>query len=240
MQCVILAGGLATRMRPITEKIPKLLIPIEGKPFAYHQLHWLKKKGVTEVLLSIGYLGEQVREYVGDGKKFGIKVEYVDEGTNLMGTAGALRLALDEDKLHDNFLVTYGDSFLPVDYQDIFSQFLFCGKPALMTVFKNEGKWDSSNVWFENNTVVLYDKHGKQPENAKKLQYIDYGLSALTKEVIEEQVPAKTKADLAALFYDLSMKGELAGYLVKERFYEIGSSSGLADFTQYIAHNAQQ
>lgn len=240
MQCVILAGGLATRMRPITEKIPKLLIPVEGKPFAYHQLQWLKKKGVTEVLLSIGYLGEQVRDYVGDGKKFGLKVAYVDEGTDLKGTAGALRLALDEDKLHDNFLVTYGDSFLPVDYQDIFSQFLFCGKPALMTVFKNAGKWDTSNVWFENNKVVLYDKHGKQPENAQKLEYIDYGLSALTKEVIEERIPTKTKADLAALFYELSTEGQLAGYLVKERFYEIGSPQGLTDFTNYINHNAQQ
>ncbi len=240
MQCVILAGGLATRMRPITEKIPKLLIPVQGKPFAYHQLHWLKKKGVTEVLLSIGYLGEQIQSYVGDGNNFGLKVDYVDEGKNLRGTAGALRLALDEGKLHENFLVTYGDSFLPVDYQDIFSQFLFCGKPALMTVFENAGKWDASNVWYEKNTVKLYDKHGKQPENAAKLQYIDYGLSALSSETIEARVPSNTKADLAELFYDLSTEGELAGYVVKERFYEIGSVNGLADFNEYISYNAQQ
>lgn len=238
MQCVILAGGLATRMRPLTETLPKLLIPVQGQPFAFHQLHWLKKRGVTEVLLSIGYLGDQIREYVKEGRNFGLKVEYVDEGTELRGTAGALRLALDEGKLHENFMVTYGDSFLPIDYQDVFSRFLMSQKSALMTVFQNFGQWDTSNVWFEKNTVRLYDKFKKHPEFSAKLQYIDYGLSAFKAETIEERVPPHTKSDLASLFYDLSREGELEGYLVKERFYEIGSPEGLSDFSQYISHNA--
>jgi NDP-sugar pyrophosphorylase family protein len=240
MQCVILAGGMATRMRPLTDNIPKLLIPVHGRPFAYHQLNWLKKKGVTEVLLSIGYLGDQIREYVGEGERFGLKVEYVDEGTELRGTGGALRLAFDEDKLQENFMVTYGDSFLTVDYQDVFSKFLFSGKSALMTVFQNNGKWDTSNVWFENHAVTLYDKYKKHPEHAGKLQYIDYGLSAMKREVVEERISSNTKSDLADLFYQLSREGELEGCLVKERFYEIGSPEGLSDFTKYVSNIASR
>ncbi len=236
MQCVILAGGLATRMRPITETIPKLLIPVEGQPFAYHQLQWLKKRGVTEVLLSIGYLGDMIREYIKEGQNFGLKVDYVDEGKNLRGTAGALRLALDEGKLRENFLVTYGDSFLPIDYQDVYSRFLMSQKSALMTVFQNFGQWDASNVWFERNQVQLYDKFKKHPEFSANLQYIDYGLSAFKSETIEERVPPNVTADLATLFYNLSREGELEGYLVKDRFYEIGSPEGLRDFTQYICN----
>src|SRR4051812_12442912 len=200
MQCVILAGGLATRMRPLTEAIPKALIPVAGAPFIDHQLAWLARHGVTQVVLSIGYRGDMLRAHVGDGARFGLRVRYVDEGTDLRGTAGALRLALDQGALEEAFLVTYGDSFLPIDFDEVWRTFRASGRPALMTVFANHGRWDTSNVIFDGTSVVLYDKqHRTRP--AADFTYIDYGLSALAREVVVGEIAAGTKADLADLFF---------------------------------------
>ena len=226
MQCVILAGGLATRMRPLTDTIPKALLDVEGRPFADYQLEWLASHGVTDVVLSIGYRGEMLRAHVGDGARFGVCVQYVDEGVNLRGTAGALKLADEHGVLEDSFLVTYGDSFLPIDFADVFRDFRACGKPGLMTVFKNESRWDKSNVIFDGRMVTLYDKHHRV-RPASDFEYIDYGLSALARRVVTDEVPTGTKADLAELFFALSRRGDLAGYEARERFYEIGSPEGL-------------
>jgi NDP-sugar pyrophosphorylase family protein len=236
MQCLILAGGLATRMRPLTERIPKALIPVEGRPFIDHQLGWLAGHGVTEVVLSIGYRGDELRAHVGEGTAHGLRVRYVDEGTNLRGTAGAVRLALDEGALEERFLVTYGDSFLPVDFGDVFRAFLDGGMPALMTVFRNQGRWDQSNVIFDGGKVILYDKLRRTRPEAD-FTYIDYGLSALERRIIAEEVPAGAKADLADLFGALSRRGDLAGLEMQERFYEIGSPAGLEDFAGWLRAN---
>lgn len=235
MQIVVLAGGLATRMRPITEAIPKALIPIGAHPFLYYQLEWFKRFGVTEVVMCIGYKGEQIREYAGDGSRFGLKIQYVDEGENLRGTAGAIRLALEQGVLAETFFVIYGDSFLPIDFRKVWDAFHKAKRPALMTVFENAGQWDASNVWFENAQIRLYDKFHRHPEASEQLRYIDYGLSVLQKDVVAKRVPSGQKCDLAELFYALSREGELAGFEVKTRFYEIGSPSGLEDFRRYIA-----
>lgn len=240
MQCLILAGGLATRMRPLTDTIPKALIPVGGAPFVDHQLRWLAGHGVTDVVLSIGYRGEMLRAHVGDGARFGLRVRVVDEGTRLRGTAGALRLALEEGVLDEELLVTYGDSFLPVDFAAVFGAFRAAGQPALMTVFRNEARWDSSNVIFDGRMVTLYDKHHRT-RPAADFAYIDYGLSALRRDLIAAEVPALErassdgKADLAELFHALSRRGALAGLEVTERFYEIGSPAGLEDFTRWLA-----
>ncbi len=241
MQCVILAGGLATRMRPLTETIPKALIPVAGVPFIDHQLAWLARHGVTSVVLSIGYRGDMLADHVGDGRRFGLAVRVVDEGTALRGTAGALRLALDRGALDPAFLVTYGDSFLPIDFADVWRRFQASGAPALMTVFHNAGRWDSSNVIYSDGRVALYDKrHETRP--AADFDYIDYGLSAMKRDVIAELVPAPrddqagkaARADLAELFHELSRRGELAGHEVTQRFFEIGSPAGLQDFEQWM------
>jgi MurNAc alpha-1-phosphate uridylyltransferase len=234
MQCVILAGGLATRMRPLTEAIPKALIPVAGAPFIDHQLAWLARHGVTQVVLSIGYRGDMLRAHVGDGARFGLAVRYVDEGTNLRGTAGALRLALEQGALEEGFLVTYGDSFLPVDFAAVWQAFRASGQPALMTVFRNDDRWDTSNVIFDGRLVTLYDKR-RRTRPAADFTFIDYGLSALERRVVEEEVPADGKADLAELFFALSRLGMLAGLEVTERFYEIGSPAGLEDFSRWIS-----
>lgn len=235
-QCLILAGGLATRMRPLTEKIPKALIAVEGRPFVDHQLDWLAAHGVSDVILSIGYRGDLLRAHVGDGARFGLRVRYVDEGTDLRGTAGAIRLALDEGVLADRFLVTYGDSFLPIDYAAVFDAFLGSGRPALMTVFRNDGRWDLSNVIFDGSMVTLYDKQ-RRTRPASDFAFIDYGLSALSRAVVASEVPAGQKADLADLFHALSLRGELAGFEAGERFYEIGSPAGLEDFGEWVRRN---
>jgi NDP-sugar pyrophosphorylase family protein len=238
MQCVILAGGLGTRMRPRTETLPKSLLEVRGKPFVDHQLAWLAAHGVREVLLSVGHLGEQLEAHVGDGSRYGVAVAYVNEGATLRGTAGALALAAERGALAEEFLLTYGDSYLPIDFGAVANAFRRSGKPALMTVFHNEGRWDTSNVVFDaaTGTIALYDK-SRTRRPASDYRYIDYGLSALRREVIEREVPRGTKYDLADVFRPLSERGELAGYLVRERFYEIGSPSGLADLEALLGRS---
>lgn len=238
MQCVILAGGLGTRMYPVTQQIPKNLIPIGDRPFADYQLRWLAKHGVTEVVYSIGYLGEMIEEFVGDGSRYGLRAEYVSEGEELRGTGGALRLAYDRGVLRDKFLMIYGDSFLPIDVAAVWRGFLESGKPALMTIFRNDGKWDTSNVAIRagangaEKQSILYDKTKATPA---EYTHIDYGLSAFARELIASEIPAETKVDLAVVFKRVSERGDLAGYEVSERFYEIGSPEGLADLQSWVS-----
>lgn len=226
MQCVILAGGLGTRMRPLTNDCPKTLLPVRGRPFAYHQLHWLAAQGVTEVVYSIGHQGHQIRRYWETEPSPVPWIRYVDEGETLLGTGGALRLALDQGVLQESFLVVYGDSFLPVVFTPIWNAFHQSGSPALMTVLRNNGRWDRSNAIYQSGRVVLYDKQG-----GSAMKYIDYGLSAMRRELLSG---APRKFDLAELFHDLSLRGELAGFQVTERFYEIGSPEGLRDLEAYL------
>jgi NDP-sugar pyrophosphorylase family protein len=237
LQCLILAGGLATRMRPLTETIPKALIPVAGRPFIDHQLGWLAAHGVTEVVLSVGYLGGALGAHVGDGSRYGLAVRVVDEGPNLRGTAGAVRLALDEGVLDERFLLTYGDSFLPIDFAAVFEAFVASGAPGLMTVYRNQGRYDTSNVIFDGRMVTLYDKQ-RRTRPAADFAFIDYGLSALTRKAVEEGIPAGQKADLAELLHALSVQGKLAGYESPDRFYEIGSPAGLADLEQWLRTRA--
>jgi NDP-sugar pyrophosphorylase family protein len=227
MQCVILAGGLGTRMRPLTDACPKTLLPVRGRPFAYHQLHWLAAQGVTDVVYSIGHQGQMIRQYWEQEPSPVPSLRYVDEGAQLRGTGGALRLASEQGVLQDSFLVIYGDSFLPVEFGPIWTAFQASGLPALMTVLRNENRWDRSNVIYEAGRVLLYDKAG-----APGMQYIDYGLSCLRRDLFEDVT--EEVFDLAALFGALSRQGRLAGFEVDHRFYEIGSPDGLSDLEQYL------
>jgi len=212
-------------MRPLTETCPKTLLPVAGRPFAYHQLHWLGAQGITDVVYSIGHQGEMIRRYWEQEPSPITKIRYVDEGERLRGTAGALRLAREQGVLDERFFVIYGDSFLPVEFAPIWNAFESSGQPALMTVLRNEGRWDRSNVVYENGKVVRYNKTG-----AAAMRYIDYGLSCFRRDVFDES----THSDLAALFHELSVQGKLAGFEVHERFYEIGSPTGLRDLEQYL------
>lgn len=224
MQCVILAGGLGTRMWPETRTIPKTLLPIAGTPFATWQLEWLAGSGIDSVVYCVGHLGQLIRDHVRDGSPWGLSVRYVDEGDDLRGTAGALRLAYDEGALDEDFLVLYGDSWLQIDAASVLQTARECREPALMTVFRNDERWDRSNVVLEDRRVTCYAKGLAAPP--AKMRWIDYGLLAFRREVIRERVPANEPQDLAPLCAALAEEGLLAGLEADRRFYEIGSLAG--------------
>ena len=232
--CVILAGGLGTRMQAVSGPVPKALIPVAGQPFAHHQLTWLAGQGVPSVVLCIGYKGEAIREYVGDGARWGLSVAYVDEGPDLRGTGGALRLALDQGALPETFLVLYGDSYLPLVLAPVVEAFERSSCPALMTVFRNEGRWERSNARYEDGRVLLYDKACPDPAGAG-LDFVDYGLSVLRRDAVAELVPPGAVTDLAEVLHRLSVEGRLAGHEVRERFFEVGSPGGLRDLEDHLA-----
>jgi NDP-sugar pyrophosphorylase family protein len=224
---VILAGGLATRLRPITESIPKALISIAGKPFIYHQLNYLYSQGVRKVILCIGYLGEMIQSLIGDGSNLGMEVIYSFDGEKLMGTGGAIKKALPD--LGNFFFVLYGDSFLPVQMLPIENAFLNTKKLGLMTVLKNSNRWDSSNVFFQNETLVEYNKTNP----SLSMSYIDYGLGVLNASVFEDY-SLDQPFDLAEVYNHLSLQNQLEGYEVFDRFYEIGSLSGIRDTEEFL------
>jgi NDP-sugar pyrophosphorylase family protein len=228
MQVVILAGGLAERMRPLTESLPKYLLEVAGRPFADHQLAWLAGAGVDEAVLCIGYLGERIRDHVGEGERAGLRVRYVDEGERLRGTAGALRLALDEGLLEPEFGVLYGDSYLSLDLREVGADFHQRQPPALMCTLRNEGRWDDSNAQVRDRWVVRYEKGLADPV-ASGLDQIDYGFSILRRELVGELVDPEQVVDLASIYTRLAKQGRLAAHEVSERFYEIGSREGLAE-----------
>ena len=228
MQCVILAGGLGTRMRPLTETCPKTLLPVRGRPFANHQLRWLAAQGVNEVVYCIGHRGDLIRRYWAMEPCPVRSIRWVDEGERLRGTGGALRLAFEQGVLDESFLVIYGDSFLPVRFAPVWQAFEASHLPALMTVLRNEGRWDSSNAVYKDGRVVLYGKN-----QAPGMSYIDYGLLAFTRQLFAGA--SSEVFDLAALLHQLSVDGQLAGYEVTERFYEVGSAAGLLELDRYLA-----
>lgn len=222
----ILAGGLATRLRPVTEKIPKSLIEIEGEPFLAHQLRLLAQHGFREAVLCTGYLTEMVEAYAGS-ELFGIRLSYSHDGNEPRGTAGALRRALP--LLGDQFFVLYGDSYLPCPYSAIQQAFLASGKLALMTVFRNEGLWDTSNVEYDGQRILAYDKK----DRTDRMHHIDYGLGLFRSRAFAE-VPEEGAYDLATVYTSLLAQGQLDGYEVQERFYEMGSFVGIDEFSRYI------
>jgi NDP-sugar pyrophosphorylase family protein len=229
----LLAGGKATRLQPLTESVPKAMLTVAGEPFIAHQLCLLRRERISRVVLCVGFLWEQIEAFVGDGSRFGVSVAYQLDGPRPLGTGGALRSALD--KLGEEFLVMYGDSWLDTAYAPIVDFFRASGKPALMTVFRNDGQWDDSNVWFRDGRILRYDKRKRTPE----MSYIDWGLGMMKAEALAAR-PADTEFDLASVYSDLARAGDLAGYEVKTRFYEIGSSEGLRETDALLrgrAHN---
>jgi len=225
---VILAGGLATRLRPVTEKIPKALVEVAGRPFLEHQIELLKRNSIEDLILCVGYLGEMIEQRYGDGESLGVRIRYSFDGPKLLGTGGAIKRA--SAILPDAFFVLYGDSYLPVDYQAVAAAFDEAGKPALMTVFANSDAGDTSNVWFDKAKIRLYSKRQKLPE----MRYIDYGLMICSRRILDDS-PSDVPFDLADTLETLSRKGELAGHEVDQRFYEIGSPAGLAELDRLLS-----
>jgi NDP-sugar pyrophosphorylase family protein len=224
----LLAGGLATRLRPLTDRVPKALLSIAGRPFIFHQLELLKSQGVDRAVLCVGHLGDQVEAAVGDGRTLGLEIRYSFDGPELLGTGGALKQALP--LLGDSFFVLNGDSYLPCSLARIQSAYEADGRPALMTVLHNNNRWDRSNVVFRNGELIEYDKKSQRPD----MSYIDFGLSVLSSGVFAKYGESKV-ADLADIWRELARDGQLAAVEVSERFYEIGSPRGIRDAEQFLS-----
>jgi NDP-sugar pyrophosphorylase family protein len=229
----ILAGGLAQRLGALTQDTPKSLLDVNGEPFVLHQLRRLADQGVTHVVLCVGHLGEQIRAAVGTGSTFGLHVEYCFDGPRLLGTAGALRRALPH--LGAAFFVLYGDSYLECDFGAVQDAYVSQGRAALMTIYRNEGRYDASNVEFQAGQIVAYDKRRPTP----RMRHIDYGLGVLSATALAA-LPPETPCDLADLYAGLLQRKELVAFEVSERFYEIGSPAGLALTRQHLATRQPQ
>ena len=227
MQAVILAGGLATRLRPLTQQTPKCMIKIQEKPFLQYQLELLAKNDITEVVLCLGHLARQVEEFFGDGSKWRVRLTYSIEDEKLLGTAGALRNAIKY--LQPQFLVIYGDSYLDFPYSDIIEEFHRSKPEVLLAVFKNFNRWDKSNLVVENGWAKIYNKK----VSSSGMEYIDAGLSIFSKEIVEE-IPDGQFYDLADLYQTLAFQKRLKVYELKKRFYEVGSSKGLKEFAGMV------
>jgi MurNAc alpha-1-phosphate uridylyltransferase len=223
----ILAGGLATRLYPVTEKVPKSLLPIAGRPFIHWQLGLLAQQGIDEVVMCVGHLGGQIQTAVGDGSGFGVRVRYSCDGDTLQGTGGALRRALP--MLGAAFFVLYGDSYLRCSFPAVQAAFESSGTLGLMTVLCNEDRWEKSNTLLREGRVAEYDKHSPRPG----MRHIDYGLSILSIQALEG-TPANAAFDLADLHCELASRGELAAFTVDERFYEVGSVAGIEATESYL------
>ena len=224
----ILAGGLATRLGDVVRATPKSLVDVAGKPFIAHQLDLLRGHDLTDIVLCTGHLGSLLEEVVGDGSRYGVRVRYSPDGPNPLGTGGALRHALP--LLGEAFLALYGDSYLECDYGAVERAFRTSGGPALLTVIRNDDRWDRSNILYVDGRIVRYSKAHRTPD----MLHIDYGLSAMRAEALLAY-PDSEALDLARVYEDLAAGNALAAYEVSTRFYEIGTPSGLADTRKHLA-----
>jgi NDP-sugar pyrophosphorylase family protein len=226
----ILAGGLGTRLGPLTQALPKAMVPVAGEPFIAHQLRLLRREGVESIIICAGHLAGPLIDFVGDGQRFGLDVTISLDGPGLLGSGGALRKALPS--LGDEFAFLYGDSYLDTAYWPIVDAFRRSGQPGLMTVFRNSNRWGKSNVIFEDGFVLKYDKQG-----GAEMSYIDYGLNFLRSSVLAAW-PEEGPFDISSVLTDLAAQKRLAGYEVRTRFYEIGSLTGLAETEAYLRRSA--
>ena len=232
MQCLILAGGLGTRMQHLSGDLPKALIPVNGVPFAHHQLSWLASAGVDRVVYAVSHQSMAIRDYVGDGARWGLDVSYSEDGDQPMGTGGAIRTAVDRGQMDAGFFVLYGDSYLRLDMQAMW-QASDQGQKPVLGVFRNDGEWDTSNVMMDGERISLFQKDSPH-DIRSRMTHIDYGLSVLTGKMIEGQVPPDQIVDLADVYHRLSLDNQLTAFEATKRFYEVGSPQGLADFEVYL------
>jgi N-acetyl-alpha-D-muramate 1-phosphate uridylyltransferase len=228
VQAAILAGGLGTRLRPLTEKVPKAMVSVNGRPFLEYELELLKRNKVTDIVLCLGYLGEQVEEHFGDGRRFGVKIRYSHDGKELLGPIGGLKTA--EHLLGDEFFVTYGDAYLRMNYEEMMAVLNQSKKLATMAVYKNEGRFGRSDIIAKNGFVVAYDK----TRSLSGMLWVNFGVSALKKEALSEVEPGRY-CDEETFYGALIKRKQLVSYQTYDRFYEIGSPQGLDEFARFIA-----
>ncbi len=233
IQVVVMMGGLGTRLKEYTEDRPKPLVPVNDRPFFDYEFSLLRNAGFRKFVFCVGYRADMIRDYFGDGTKYGVRIIYSEDETGpeakLLGTGGAIRKALPY--LEENFLVTYADSFMDIDYNEVIYRYAYAktdGCRSLMTLYHNFGKYDTSNVIYEDGKLLLYDKN----QHSDRMQYIDYGISMFERSLFKVY-PENVRFDLADIQHDLSVRGMLYGLTVSKRFYEIGSPDSYGEFISY-------
>lgn len=225
MKAVILAGGLGERIRERYPDTIKSLIKFRDKPFIYYQIDLLIKNGFKQIVVCSGYGHKELTEYL-DTENFSAEIFVSDDGDKPLGTGGAIKKALNH--LGPEFMVIYGDSYLDFDYKRSMDKFLFSSKLALMTIYRNNNRFDKSNIWYKNNKIFDYSKQNPN----RKYKYIDYGVSFFRAGCFFA-TPIDA-FDLSSLYEYLIYKDMLDSDIIKERFYEIGSLSGIDEFDRYI------
>lgn len=235
MQAVILAGGLGTRLSPLTEQVPKVMVPVNGRPFLLYLLQLLKSQEINDIILCIGYIGEQVRAFFGDGKRFGLKIRYSEERERLLGTGGALKQA--QNLLDNHFFAINGDTYLPIDYTEVERSFISCGKKAFMLVYDNrENTGVKNNVELDKDSMVVrYDKERLAPG----LKYVEAGVLILSREVLNIIKEGQSVSLEKGLYSTLINQNELAAYITNQRFYDIGSPGQLKIFEEFLKRRAK-
>ncbi|MDA4112345.1 MAG: sugar phosphate nucleotidyltransferase [Thaumarchaeota archaeon] len=228
MLAVILAGGLGTRLRPLTNTTPKPMVLVNGRPFLEYELKLLAKNGISDFVLCVGYLGEVIRDYFGSGEKLGISIQYSFDGEEPLGIAGALKRA--EPILQDVFIVTYGDSYLRAEYAGAMKQFLRAGKLGMMLAYENHNRYGRSDLAIKDGFVTRYDKQHQTPD----MVWINYGISILRRETLKS-IPSDQKYDEEQFYGELIKKNELLAFVVKDRFFEIGTGPALKEFESFIS-----
>jgi NDP-sugar pyrophosphorylase family protein len=219
---IILSGGKGLRVSKLTKKTPKCLIDINGKPFLYHQLKYLQKYRIKNVILSVGYLSNKINAYVDKEIDF-LNIKIVNDGNKLLGTGGAIMKSLD--LLKEKFFVIYGDSYLNFNLNKLKSKSKF----SSMAIFKNDNKYDLSNVDIKKSRFIFYNK----TKTKNDCNYIDYGVSYLNKSIFKNEKRYK-KFDLSLTLNKASKKNQLKGLIVKKRFYEIGSYDGIKQLKNFL------
>ena len=223
---MIVAGGLATRLGELSECTPKSMIMVAGKPFLEHQIRLLALGGIYDIVLCIGHFGQRIREVFGDGHRYGVTIRYSDEGTSPIGTGGALRKAAP--LLKDPFMLMWGDSYLLLDYSDVWKSLNDPTLDGVMVVYRNENRHVQSNVAIDHDRVVVYDK------SKMGFHYVDNGLSVLRKRVLE-RVPLVEPFAIEKVFGELAAEGRLGAYETTQRFYEIGSPQGVSELEAFLS-----
>ncbi len=227
MQAAILVGGLGTRLGRLTQEVPKPMVMVRGRPFLEHEISLLKRSGITDFVLCVGYLGEKVEEHFGDGSRWGVRVSYSWDGPRLLGPAGALKRA--EPLLQEFFFVTYGDAYLRADYRGLMRTLVDSGRLGVMAVYQNRNKYGRSDVAVRGESIVRYDKRG-----GEGLDWVNFGVSALSRRALA-LIPAGRECGEEEFYGQLIERDELLAFPVPDRFYEIGTPASLKEFEQFVS-----
>ncbi|MDO8527718.1 MAG: HAD-IIIA family hydrolase [Deltaproteobacteria bacterium] len=226
-QAVILAGGIGSRLKPLTDNLPKPMIPFHGRPFLEYLVQLLIENGITEIILLLGYLPEKIIDHFGDGSKWGIKISYsvgsVEEetGTRIRNAAGLLA---------PHFLLMYCDNYWPLNLQKI-SDF-YNERPVLATgvVYTNRDGFTQNNIMVDGEGfVVKYDKTRQD----KSLNGVEIGFFILDRKILEEMPPNNFSFE-KEIFPKLIGKRELRGFMTDQRYYSVGKLERLPETEAFL------